>query len=336
MRSEEIQLASRPQGVPNNDNFNFVEINLPSLNSGEVLLKTLYLSVDPYMRGRMREGKSYAAPYELHQPIVGGVISEVMESKSEKLIKGDIVVGFQKWARNQVVHESELQKIDPSLAPISTALGILGMTGLTAYFGLLDIGEPKEGETVVVSGAAGAVGMIVGQIAKIKGARTVGIAGSQDKIDYLVNELKFDEAINYKSEHFKDELASACANGVDVYFENVGGNVSDEVFKHLNVHSRIPVCGAISAYNLQEDIGPRIQTTLIKNRTLMKGFLVGDYAHRASEGILQLAQWLKEGKLTYEETIIEGFENTPEAFIGLFKGTNLGKLLVKVAEPSNH
>ncbi|MEI5906731.1 NADP-dependent oxidoreductase [Bacillus spongiae] len=334
MKMKEIQLASRPEGVPSHANFNFIEGDSQAPQEGEVLTKTLYLSVDPYMRGRMRQEKSYAAPYELNETIVGGVVSEVIESNSQKFQKGDIVVGMQKWATYQVAHESQLQKVNPSIAPISTALGILGMTGLTAYFGLLDIGQPQEGETVVVSGAAGAVGMVVGQIAKIKGAKVVGIAGSQEKLDYLLNELHFDAAINYKSEHFATELSNACEDGIDVYFENVGGEVSDEVFKHLNVNARIPVCGAISAYNLQEDIGPRIQTTLIKNRVLMKGFLVSDYIQRAEEGIMQLAQWLTQGRLKYEETIIEGFENTPEAFIGLFKGTNLGKLLVKVAEPS--
>ncbi|MDP5272923.1 NADP-dependent oxidoreductase [Chengkuizengella axinellae] len=335
MKNEEIQLASRPEGLPDEHTFRFVSTEMPAPKENEILVKSLYLSVDPYMRGRMREGKSYAAPYSIDQVITGGVVGEVVESKSSNFQKGDIVTGMLNWARYQTVQEGIVQKVNPSLAPISTNLGVLGMPGATAYFGLMDIGQPKEGETVVVSGAAGAVGMLVGQIAKIQGARVVGIAGSQEKIDYLVNELNFDVAINYKDADFKSKLADACSNGVDVYFENVGGEISDEVFKHLNTHARIPVCGAISSYNNKElDLGPRVQTILIKNRALMKGFLVSDYANRFPEGIKQLAAWIMAGKLKYEETIIDGFENTPEAFLGLFKGTNLGKLLVKVADPS--
>ncbi|MFS1513764.1 NADP-dependent oxidoreductase [Chengkuizengella sp. SCS-71B] len=335
MQNEEIQLASRPVGLPDEKTFRFVTTEMPTPNEEEILVKTLYLSVDPYMRGRMREGKSYVAPFAIDEAISGGVIGEVVESKSSNFQKGDIVTGMLNWARYQTINEASVQKVNPSLAPISTSLGVLGMPGATAYFGLMDIGQPKEGETVVVSGAAGAVGMIVGQIAKIQGARVVGIAGSQDKIDYLVNELNFDAAINYKDSDFKTKLKEACSNGVDVYFENVGGDISDEVFKRLNVNARIPVCGAISSYNNKEiDLGPRVQTLLIQNRALMKGFLVFDYIDRFPEGIKQLAGWMMEGKLKYEETIVEGFENTPEAFEGLFKGTNLGKLLVKVADPS--
>lgn len=335
MQNEEIQFVSRPEGFPNEKTFRFVTTEVPTPNENEILVKTLYLSVDPYMRGRMSEGKSYVEPFQIDQALAGGVVGEVIQSKSSNFQKGDIVTGILAWARYQTVQDTTIQKVDPSIAPISTSLGVLGMPGATAYFGLTDIGQPKEGETVVVSGAAGAVGMIVGQIAKIKGARVIGIAGSQEKIDYLINELNFDAAINYKDSDFGMKLAEACTDGVDVYFENVGGDIADEVFKHLNVNARVPVCGAISSYNNKEiDRGPRVQTTLIKNRVLMKGFLVLDYSNRFPEGMKQLAGWIMEGKIKYEETIIEGFENTPEAFVGLFKGTNLGKLLVKVAEPS--
>lgn len=234
--------------------------------------------------------------------------------------------------------ESALRKIDTSLAPASAYLGILGMTGLTAYFGLLDIGRPKEGETVVVSGAAGAVGSTVGQIAKIKGARVVGIAGSDEKIDYLKQELQFDEAINYKTaDDIQKALQNACPDGVDVYFDNVGGPISDAVMNLLNEFARIPVCGAISSYNAEseaDDMGPRVQSKLIKTKSLMQGFIVSDYSDRFSEGAKQLAEWLKAGKLHYEETITEGFENIPDAFLGLFKGENKGKQLIKVSDPS--
>lgn len=332
--NKEIHLANRPVGMPSDQDFNFVESSIPTPNENEILVKTLYLSVDPYMRGRMNDEKSYIAPFELNKVIMGGVVAEVIESKSPSFEKGDIVTGNLKWAKFSIASEKEVRKIDPNVAPISTHLGILGMPGLTAYFGLLDIGKPQSGETVVVSGAAGAVGSAVGQIAKIKGANVVGIAGSEEKLNYLLNELGFDAAVNYKDDSFEEDLENALPNGVDVYFDNVGGIVSDKVMKSLNRNSRIAVCGAISAYNIKgEDIGPRIQGTLIKNSTLMQGFTVGNYADEFQVAATDLGKWLQEGKLKYEETIVEGFENTPEAFLGLFKGSNLGKQIVKVADP---
>ncbi|WP_420812594.1 NADP-dependent oxidoreductase [Planococcus salinus] len=220
------------------------------------------------------------------------------------------------------------------MAPITTRLGILGLTGLTAYFGLLDIGKPQAGETVVVSGAAGAVGSVVGQIAKLKGAKVVGIAGSDEKIDYLLNELGFDAAVNYKKDSFQDDLKKALPDGVDVYFDNVGGEVSDAVIAELNNKARVVLCGTISSYNTPgEDIGPRIQWKFITTSSMMKGFTLGDYAHDFKTGAVDLAKWLQEGKLKYDETIVEGFENTPQAFLGLFEGSNVGKQLVKVADP---
>ncbi|MEC1292612.1 NADP-dependent oxidoreductase [Bacillus mojavensis] len=334
---QQIQLARRPQGVPVHEDFRFETISVPEPKQGEVLVKTLYVSVDPYMRGRMQDTKSYVEPFALDEALSGGVIAEVV-SDGDKLKQGEIVIGNLNWQEYSAVSESAVRKIDTSLAPASAYLGILGMTGLTAYFGLLDIGRPKEGETVVVSGAAGAVGSTVGQIAKIKGAHVVGIAGSDDKIDYLKNELQFDEAINYKTaDDIQKALADACPNGVDVYFDNVGGPISDAVMNLLNEFARIPVCGAISSYNAEseaDDMGPRVQSKLIKTKALMQGFIVSDYADRFPEGAKQLAEWLRDGKLHYEETITEGFENIPDAFLGLFKGENKGKQLIKVSDPS--
>lgn len=332
-KMKQILLAERPVGMPTNETFKFTEAPVPQPQDGELLIRTLYVSVDPYMRGRMIDAKSYIAPFALNEVIEGGVVGEVVESRSDLFKQGDIVNGMLGWQEYSVASEKAVRKVNPEFAPITTSLGILGITGLTAYFGLLDIGQPKEGETVVVSGAAGAVGSVVGQIAKIKGCRVVGIAGTEDKVRYLKEELGFDEAINYKTENVQEALERACPNGVDVYFDNVGGDISDAVYTLLNKHARIPLCGAISGYNKQEDIGPRILSTLIKTSALIKGFTVGDYAVRFSEGGKQLGQWLAEGKLKYEETIVDGFDNIPNAFLGLFSGTNVGKLLVKVAEP---
>ncbi|WP_203289501.1 NADP-dependent oxidoreductase [Metabacillus sp. cB07] len=335
MSQKQILLAERPSGKPTAETFRYTEAPVPSPESGQVLIRTLYLSVDPYMRGRMNEGKSYVAPFELNQPISGGVVGEIVEANGSRLKKGDFVIGNLPWQEYSVAGENEVRQIDPSLAPIQAYLGILGMPGLTAYFGLLEIGKPKEGETVVVSGAAGAVGSIVGQIAKIKGARVIGIAGSDEKISYLIDELGFDAAINYKTQNVGKALEEACPNGVDVYYDNVGGEISEAVHKLLNKFARIPVCGAISTYNSDgKDVGPRIESTLIKSSVLMQGFVVGDFSSRFSEGARELGGWLKEGRLKYEETIVEGFENIPQAFLGLFEGTNLGKQLVKVADPS--
>jgi NADPH:quinone reductase len=334
-KQKEIHLANRPKGMPTNDDFEFVEQDIPSLEENQVLLRTLYLSVDPYMRGRMQDAKSYIPPFQLHKAIVGGGIAEVVESRSDKFKQGDVVTGNLKWAEYSRASDQKIRKIDPGIAPVTTYLGILGMTGLTAYFGLLDIGKPQPGETVVVSGAAGAVGSAAGQIAKIHGTRVVGIAGSDEKIALLKNRFGFDEAVNYKKDSFAEDLAKAVPEGVDVYFDNVGGPVTDEVFKLLNANARIPLCGAISSYNKEEDIGPRLQSYMIKTSALMKGFTVGNYAAEFEKGSKALAAWLQEGKLTYEETIVEGFEKTPDAFLGLFEGTNVGKLLVKVADPEH-
>lgn len=330
---KQIRLKNRPSGTPTHEDFDIVEVPIEQPANGEVLIRTLYISVDPYLRGRMNDAKSYIPPFQLNEPIVSGVIGQITESQSDRFHRGEIVIGSLGWQEYSIANENIIRKIDPNLAPISSYLGILGMTGLTAYFGLLDIGKPKAGETVVVSGAAGAVGSAVGQIAKIKGARVVGIAGSDAKIKYLLDELGFDAAINYNTQDVRKALKEACPDGIDVYFENVGGSISDAVYPRLNNFARIPVCGAISVYNSEKaDIGPRVQPYLIKTSTLMQGFTVGNYSTRFREGAEQLAVWLSEGKLKYEETITEGFDNTIDSFLDLFKGANLGKSLVKVAE----
>ena len=331
MQNKEIRFASRPAGMPTLENFQFVDAEVPHPNDGEVLVRMLYISVDPYLRGRMREGRSYVPPFEVGQVIESGGVGEVVESRSPRFQPGDIVTGMFGWRLYNVVKADGLMKVFPTVS-ITTALGVLGMPGLTAYFGLLDIGQPREGETVVVSGAAGAVGTTVCQIAKIKGCRTVGIAGSDEKNQYLHDKLGVDAVINYKTADIRQALKQASPKGVDVYFDNVGGEVSDAVLPLLNQGARIIICGQISLYCLDKpDVGPRSQPYLLINRALMKGFIVTDYAPRFSEGVTQLAQWLAAGKLKYAETIAEGFENTPQAFIGLFTGDNLGKQIVKVA-----
>lgn len=334
--NRQILLASRPTGRPSAENFTLVEQALPTPRDGEVLVRTLYLSVDPYMRGRMNAGKSYIAPFEVGQVITGGAVGEVLRSEAPGFEPGAIVGGFWGWQDYAAVPAGHLNRIDPALAPIETALGVLGMPGLTAYFGLLEIGRPQAGETLVVSGAAGAVGMLVGQIGKLHGCRVVGIAGGNRKVQYLKSELGFDAAIDYKAEKdLSAALRSACPDGVDVYFDNVGGSISDAVMSLINQGARVPICGQISLYNLAEpDVGPRVQPILLTRSARMEGFLVGQFSARYREGLEQLAAWLREGKIRYEETITRGLDHAPEAFLGLFEGANLGKQLVLVQEPS--
>lgn len=334
MPNKEIRFSSRPTGLPTPENFQIVDSEVPQLNDGEVLLRTLYISVDPYLRGRMREGRSYVPPFEIGEVIRSGVVGQVVESNAPGFATGDIVTGMLGWRLHNIAKPGELRKIDPRIAPVTTALGVLGMPGLTAYFGLLDIGQPKEGETVVVSGAAGAVGVTVCQLAKIKGCRVVAIAGSDEKNKYLRAELGVDVTINYKTENVAQALKAACPDRIDVYFDNVGGEISDAVMPLLNQGARIILCGQISLYNLDKpDLGPRPQPYLLVNSAVMRGFIITGYQARFAEGVTQLAQWLGAGKLKYAETIVEGFENTPQAFIGLFSGDNLGKQIVKVGEP---
>ncbi|MFQ3545312.1 NADP-dependent oxidoreductase [Halobacillus rhizosphaerae] len=333
--NREIHLVKRPEGTPDHEHLSIVESNQPQPAEGEVLLKTLYVSVDPYMRGRMSDAKSYIAPFQLNEPISGGAVAEVVDSNNQDFQAGDIVTGALPWQEYSTANGESVRKVDPKLGPVTTSLGILGMPGLTAYFGLTDIGSPKQGETLVVSGAAGAVGSTVVQIGKILGCRVIGIAGTDEKTSYLTDTLGADAAINYKTENVREAVKQACPDGVDIYFDNVGGEIADAIYPRLNKFARIVQCGAISSYNVQNDQGPRIQGYLIKSSALIKGFVVADYQDRYKEGFEHLSKWLQEGKLTYEETVKEGFENIPDAFFGLFKGENLGKQLVKVAEPSN-
>ncbi|MCY0900611.1 MAG: NADP-dependent oxidoreductase [Firmicutes bacterium] len=332
-RTKRIALAERPKGMPTSSTFAMNEIDLPELQEEQVLIQAMYISVDPYMRGRMNDMKSYVAPFVVGEPISGGAIGRIIESRHPKWQTGDIVMGELPWQEISITSGRGLQKLDPGRASVTSALGVLGMPGLTAYFGLLEIGKPKGGETLVVSGAAGAVGSVVGQIGKILGCRVVGIAGSADKTRWLIEELGFDAAVDYKSADFQSDLRAACPNGVDVYFDNVGGDVTDAVFRLLNDFARIPVCGQISLYNLDRmDVGPRLFSYLVIRRALAQGFIVSDYAPHFREAANQLGQWLGEGKLQFRETTIHGFDQLPEAFLGLFSGVNTGKLLVHVAD----
>jgi len=330
--TQQIVLKSRPVGVPNHQNFEIQTIEIAELTKGMVRLKAHTFSVDPYLRGRMSDAKSYIAPFAVGEPIMGGGVALVTESKAEGLKAGDFVLGMFPWQKEMVVDAIGLQVVDAKIAPLSYYLGVLGMPGLTAYFGLLDIGKPQKGETVVVSGAAGAVGLVVGQIAKIKGCRVVGITGDQSKADYLINELGFDAAVNYKTEsNLAGALAAACPDGVDVYFDNVGGAISDAVISQINKAARIIICGQISMYNATtQPVGPRIQPTMLKKSALMQGFIVNNYASRFPEGFKALAEWVGSGKLKYTNTTFHGFEKLPEAFIALFDGKNLGKMIVEV------
>lgn len=327
-----IVLKSRPKGIPQLSNFELTEEEKPEVMQGEVFLKTLFVSVDPYLRGRMSDADSYVPPFELDKPISSGIVAEVVESKNDNFKKGDFVSDRLEWKEYQVSTGEELQKLDPSIQPLSVYLGIVGMTGMTAYTGLTQIGKPKAGETIVVSGAAGAVGSVVGQIGKIKGCHVVGIAGTDEKVEMLKSKFGFDEAINYNTtKDMNKAIAKASPNGVDVYFDNVGGTISDAVHRNINQFGRVVVCGAISLYNATElPMGPRVEGLLIRKSALMQGFIVNDFSDKFAEGAQQLGQWLKEGKLTYEETVVEGFENIPQAFIGLFTGKNTGKMIVKV------
>jgi len=331
MTTKQIVLASRPKGVPTLTNFRFENFTLPDLQKGKVLLKGLYYSVDPYLRGRMNDAKSYVPPFEVGKPIEGSVMARVIESKTDRFKKDDLVAGMLPWSMECIADAKGLQKIDSPGNHPSYHLGILGMTGLTAYFGFLDIGKPKSAETVVVSGAAGAVGLVVGQIAKIKGCHVTGIAGSDEKIRLLKEEFGFDGAINYKNTvDIKKAVAEQCPDGVDIYYDNVGGEISDAVIANINKWARIIICGQISSYNdTKAPIGPRPQSALLMKSALMQGFLVGNYISRFPEGVLQLSEWLRAGKLKYRETILKGFDRLPDAFISLFEGGNTGKMLVE-------
>ena len=333
--NRQILLANRPVGMPKASDFLLNETSIPTPVDGQVLCETLYLSLDPYMRGRMSPSKSYAKPVEINEVMTGGTVGKVIESKDPNLKAGDIVFGYGGWQDYWVHNGKTLKNVDPDIAPISTATGVLGMPGVTAYTGLLNIGKPIKGETVVVASACGPVGSVVGQIAKFKGARAVGIAGSKEKCKYATDKFQFDHCLNHKSSEFSEELKQVCPEGIDVYFENVGGKVLDSVLPLLNDFARIPVCGIISAYNSTElpsgpNLIPSLMRSILVKRLTFRGFIVWDFANQEKEALQQLAKWVKQGKLHYLEDIVDGLENAPEAFIGLFDGKNFGKLVVRV------
>ncbi len=331
--NRQIQLSARPANYPKESDFDLVESPVPEPREGEVLVKAIWLSLDPYQRGRMRASHPYATPMELGQVIVGGVVGKIVRSRTPAFTVGQVVEGPLGWQEFAVSDGNNLRRVDPSLGPLSTALGILGMPGMTAYFGFLEIGQPRPGDTVVVSAASGAVGQVVGQISKIMGCRTVGIAGTAEKVEYLNSGLGFDAGINYKTENVDAALTKACPLGVDVYFDNVGGVITDAVFDHLNVGARISICGSISQYNQDEpEPGPRKMGLLVGKQARAQGFLVGQFRNQHEEGRQRIAGWIKEGRIKYREDVVEGLENAPGAFIGLMRGENFGKLLVKISE----
>lgn len=326
-----ILLAARPTGHPRESDFSVVREPLPAPADKQVLVQVHVLSLDPYMRGRMSDRASYAAPVAIGDVMTGGAVGKVIESRHPDFRAGDFVEGSLGWQAYAVADGSALRKIDPSLAPISTAVGVLGMPGMTAYFGLLDIGQPKAGETVVISGAAGAVGALVGQIAKIVGCRVVGIVRGKDKAQYL-RELGFDAVIDYaEGLPSAQALTEACPKGVDVYFDNVGGELSDLILQRINTRARIVVCGQSALYNLETPpVGPRMLGLLIVKQARAEGFLAFQFADRWPEGVRQMAQWIREGKLHYREDVVQGIENAPKAFIDMLHGQHVGKRLVQV------
>ena len=328
-------LTNRPVGEPSESDFEMVEDQVPEPGQGEFVARALYLSVDPYMRGRMRDVKSYAAPAALGEVMVGGAVGQVVASKNAAYAEGDFVQGSFGWQEYAISDGTGVTMVDAALAPLSAALGVLGMPGMTAYFGLLEVGQPMAGDTVVVSAAAGAVGSVVGQIAKIKNCRAVGIAGGAEKCAYLTEELGFDAAVDYKAAlDLRTALAATCPDGIDVYFDNVGGATLDTVLTLINLHARIAICGMISEYNLTApELAARPTRALLVKRARMQGLLVHDWADRRPEGIAQMVAWIDEGKLRYKEDVIEGIENMPKAFLRLLRGENFGKQLIKAADP---
>jgi hypothetical protein len=326
--------AERPAGEPDADSFELREEDVPEHTAGELLVRVRYLSVDPYMRGRMRDSESYAEPWDVGDVLRGGIVGEVVESRSEQYDAGDLVTGNGTWAEYSVLDADDVAPVDTDVADLPAYLGVLGMPGRTAYFGLLDVGEPKPGDTVVVSGAAGAVGSVVGQVAALNGCRVVGFAGSDEKTRWLTEDLGFDAAVNYKAtDDYRAALDDVAPEGVDVYFDNVGGPITDAVFTKLNLDARVAVCGQIAHYNDEEvPTGPRKLPMLIAPRAKVQGFLVGDYATRFGQAREQLSTWVANGEIAHRETVVDGLENAPDAFLGLFSGDNVGKQVVRVAE----
>lgn len=337
MINQRIVLASRPVGAPKPADFRLEQTPVPDLADGELLLKTLYLSLDPYMRGRMSDAKSYARPVEIDAVMEGGTVAKVVRSRHGGFREGDIVLSHSGWQSYATASGDGLRKLDPEAAPVSTALGVLGMPGFTAYAGLLTIGKPKPGETVVVAAASGAVGSVVGQIARIKGARAIGIAGGAEKCAFVSRELGFDACIDHRAPDFAEQLEQACPEGIDVYFENVGGHVWDAVFPLLNEFARVPVCGLIAQYNATEHPGadrlPVLMRSVLSKSLTLRGFIQREFADQRPAFYDQMAAWIAGGKIRYREDIVMGLENAPTAFIGLLEGRNFGKLVVQVAKP---
>ncbi len=331
-----IVLASRPAGRPKPSNFRVEDAAVPEPCDGQVLLQTIYLSLDPYMRGRMSDAKSYADPIEIGGVMVGATVAKVSQSRHPHWKEGDIVVAYSGWQSHAVSDGSDLRRIDPAVAPISTGLGVLGMTGFTAYAGLRNIAHPGPGETVVVAAAGGAVGSVVGQIAKIEGARAVGIAGGPDKCAFVKHEFGFDAVVDHRDPDFPQRLADACPDGIDVYFENVGGHVWDAVLPLLNNFARVPLCGMISHYNDDASSTPafdRLPGSMrdIQRKSItVRGFMNVEFIEQQPEFLKSAAGWIADGRLTWREDLVDGLENAPEAFIGLLEGRNFGKLVVKV------
>ena len=329
--NRQVRLRSHPVGMPRESDFEIVDVPVASPGEGEVLARTLFLSLDPYMRGRISGVRSYAAGVSVGQVIVGGTVGEVVASRHPGFAAGDVVAGASGWQTYGVASGATLRKLDRARAPVSTALGVLGMPGLTAYVGLLDIGQPRAGETVVVSAASGAVGAVVGQIAKIKGCRVVGVAGTTEKCAYVVEDLGFDACVNHHTDALGPALQRACPRGIDVYFDNVGGATLAAVLTLINVGARIPLCGMISEYNATEPpAGPNLRPLLF-NRALIRGFIISDHLDRMGDFLRDCTRWLQEGTLKYREDIVSGLDAAPAAFIGLLEGKNFGKLIVKVA-----
>jgi NADPH-dependent curcumin reductase CurA len=330
--SHEIRLKNRPTGMPTENDFELVETTIPEINKGMILVRNAYLSVDPYMRGRMGEKETYIAPYELGKPMEGGCVGQVIESRSDRFQEGDYVLGNKGWREFYVSDGEGTVPIDPGIAPIQHYLGILGMPGFTAYVGLLDMGKPEEEETVFVSTAAGAVGSLVCQIAKIKGCRVVGSTGSAEKTAWLEKEAGIDTAFNYKlAENLWDEVRKHCPDGIDVYFDNVGGAHLEAAINAMNDHGRIVLCGMISAYNAtRPPRAPRNLVSAIAKRLTLRGFIINDHKDREPQFLRDMEQWLKEGRIHGKETLVQGIENAPKAFLSLFTGETFGKMLVKL------
>ena len=335
--NRQVLLAARPVGFPREQDLELAQSSVPTPGEGQMLCRTIYLSLDPYMRGRMNAGPSYAAAVEVGDVMVGGTVSEVVESNLQDYAVGDFVLNYGGWQEYSLSRGTGVRKLDPETAPISTAVGVLGMPGMTAYVGLFEHGRPQSGETVVVSAASGAVGSVVGQLAKIKGCRVVGVAGTAEKCDYLTRELGFDAAVNHRSEDLAAELQQACPKGIDVYFENVGGRTFDAVLALLNDFARMPVCGRIANYNMTElppgpDKVPTFVFAILIRRVTVRGFIVSDHMDRQPQFVRDVSGWIRSGEVRYKEDIVDGIENAVAAFQGLLEGKNFGKLLVRLSD----